>query len=202
MSRITPLARALPRQLSRSAHTTPIARAAAAPASSGSSARPVTPRRVAVPASAARTSKPPPRPSAHVRPAPTVAPTTSAAPAATANDFDFDFPLPEAEPIQDYAPSKPAAVSSNPLGGDISPSPPLTGFPNDTYRPLPTTAGGDGVGLGDVTNDWSTSFAGLSQRPFDREVADALLRPLQKDDVEIKPGEVAQRLRLGSVLVS
>jgi hypothetical protein len=70
---------------------------------------------------------------------------------------------------------------------NITPSPPLSAFPNDSYRPLPTTDAGDG--LGDGVNDWSTSFAGLSQRPFDKEVANALLRPLSKDDIEVKPGK-------------
>lgn len=41
-----------------------------------------------------------------------------------------------------------------------------------------------------VTDDWTTSFRGLSERPFDREVAEALLRPLHPDDVEIKPGKL------------
>jgi hypothetical protein len=74
---------------------------------------------------------------------------------------------------------------------NVTPSPPLSAFPNDSYRPLPTTAAGDGIagGLGDAVNDWSTSFSGLSQRPFDKQIADALLRPLSKEDVEVKPGE-------------
>lgn len=38
-------------------------------------------------------------------------------------------------------------------------------------------------------SDWTTSFKGLSERPFDKEVADALLRPLDPEDVELKPGE-------------
>jgi hypothetical protein len=71
---------------------------------------------------------------------------------------------------------------------NVTPSPPLRTFPNDTYRPLPTTAAGDGL-AGDNSNDWSTSFAGLSQKPFDKEVADALLKPLAKEDIEVKPGE-------------
>ena len=37
-------------------------------------------------------------------------------------------------------------------------------------------------------SDWSTSFYGLSQQPFSKEVAEALLRPLEPDDVELKPG--------------
>jgi hypothetical protein len=37
--------------------------------------------------------------------------------------------------------------------------------------------------------DWTTSFRGLSERPFEKEVAVALLKPLDHKDVEIKPGE-------------
>jgi hypothetical protein len=38
-------------------------------------------------------------------------------------------------------------------------------------------------------NDWSNSFHGLSVKPFDREIAERLMRPLDPKDVEIKPGE-------------
>ncbi|TXT05949.1 hypothetical protein VHUM_03710 [Vanrija humicola] len=38
-----------------------------------------------------------------------------------------------------------------------------------------------------IADDWTTSFRGLSERPFDKDVADALLKPLDPDDVEIKP---------------
>lgn len=38
-------------------------------------------------------------------------------------------------------------------------------------------------------SDWSTSFKGLSERPFSKETADLLLAPLKAQDVEIKPGE-------------
>lgn len=41
---------------------------------------------------------------------------------------------------------------------------------------------------GDRTQDWKRSFHGLSQQPFDKQVADVLLAPLPSDDVEIKPG--------------
>ena len=37
-------------------------------------------------------------------------------------------------------------------------------------------------------SDWSTSFYGLSQQPFSKEVAEALLKPLEPEDVELKPG--------------
>lgn len=38
--------------------------------------------------------------------------------------------------------------------------------------------------------DWSTSFSGLSQQAFSKEVADILLAPVDPLDVEIKPGTI------------
>ena len=194
MSRITPLLRALPRQsgaaTSRAVHNSSPAQAAAAAAP-----RPP-PRRIAVAAPRAR---------------PTPAPAAASKPAPAQQSFDNfdgiaddDF-APGPEVYDDYTPPAPAASPSRSNAksttslprtvptsmNNVSPSPPLSSFPNDSYRPLPTTAAGDGIagGLGDAVNDWSTSFAGLSQKPFDKEIANALLRPLTKEDVEVKPGE-------------
>ncbi|KLT45804.1 mitochondrial genome maintenance MGM101 [Cutaneotrichosporon oleaginosum] len=36
-------------------------------------------------------------------------------------------------------------------------------------------------------HDWTTSFRGLSAAPFDKDVANALLKPLSPEDVEMKP---------------
>jgi len=199
MSRITPIIRALPRSsgsaTSRAVHNTSPAYAAAVAAP-----RPP-PRRIAVAAPRARP----------VSAAP--APATKPAPAAQQifDSFDGiaddDFAPPATEAFDDYTPPAAASPSTSrpkssastsarstpaPAGmNNVTPSPPLSAFPNDSYRPLPTTAAGDGIagGLGDNVNDWSTSFSGLSQRPFDKQIADALLRPLSKDDVEVKPGE-------------
>jgi len=38
------------------------------------------------------------------------------------------------------------------------------------------------------TISWETSFHGLSAKPYDREVAQILMRPLGVKDIEIKPG--------------
>ena len=48
---------------------------------------------------------------------------------------------------------------------------------------------GNGAGLGETNGaiDWSRSFHGLSERAFPREACDALLAPLDADDIEIKP---------------
>jgi len=42
---------------------------------------------------------------------------------------------------------------------------------------------------GEIGEDWTTSFYGLSAKPFAKDVADVLLRPLAPTDIEIKPGE-------------
>lgn len=36
--------------------------------------------------------------------------------------------------------------------------------------------------------DWTTSFHGLSARPFSKEAAETLMRPLTPAEIEIKPG--------------
>jgi hypothetical protein len=199
MSRITPFLRALPRSsgstTSRAIHNSSLAQAAAAAAAP----RPA-PRRIAV---AAPRARPTPAP---VAAAPKVAPVAQQSFDNFDGIADEDFaPAPEA--FDDYTPpaatpssTRPKASTSTPrtvpasMKDNITPSPPLRSFPNDSYRPLPTTAAGDGIagGLGDAVNDWSTSFAGLSQRPFDKEIANALLRPLTKEDVEVKPGTYRQ----------
>jgi len=193
MSRITPILRALPHQSgsapARAIHSSPPAQAAAAAAP-----RPP-PRRIAV---AAPRARPTPAPAAAVpKPAPVAQQSFDNFDGIADNDF---APAPEA--FDDYTPPAAAPSSARPKSttstprtvptsmNNVTPSPPLSVFPNDSYRPLPTTAAGDGIagGLGDAVNDWSTSFAGLSQRPFDKEIANALLRPLTKEDVEVKPG--------------
>ncbi|WVR07702.1 hypothetical protein IAU60_004744 [Kwoniella sp. DSM 27419] len=77
-------------------------------------------------------------------------------------------------------------------GAGAAASPPLTSLPGEGYQSLPSanggTSGSSGIaGEAPVGQDWSTSFSGLSERPFDKEAAEALLRPLSAADVEIKP---------------
>jgi hypothetical protein len=37
--------------------------------------------------------------------------------------------------------------------------------------------------------DWSTSFHGISSQPFTQRQADILMRPLEPQEIEIKPGK-------------
>jgi hypothetical protein len=131
------------------------------------------------------------------------------------NDFDdADFSLPEPE-ISDYAhlrrkASPPSASASTPSAPSAAPalspaaalptravpatmaptaSPPLTALPDASYTPLPPARSYVESVPGELAAaDWTTSFRGLSERPFDKEAADALLRPLDPNDVEMKPG--------------
>ncbi|WVQ74200.1 hypothetical protein IAR50_003794 [Cryptococcus sp. DSM 104548] len=93
--------------------------------------------------------------------------------------------------IEDYAHLAPPTASA-------APSPPLSSLPDQSYQPLPSASTPQNIGLGQgnkipgeaaaaVSEDWSTSFAGLSDKPFSKETAEALLRELKPDDVEIKP---------------
>jgi len=44
-------------------------------------------------------------------------------------------------------------------------------------------------GSGDGSpSDWSRSFHGLSSQPFDKEISEILLAPVDPVDVEVKPG--------------
>jgi hypothetical protein len=89
-----------------------------------------------------------------------------------------DFPMPVAEAIPDYDKI----------------SPPLTSYPTaeSGYQPLPSAPVSKGVdgeaAVGDGASDWSSSFKGLSEKPFSKETAELLLAPLKPEDIEIKPG--------------
>ncbi|WRT70249.1 uncharacterized protein IL334_007244 [Kwoniella shivajii] len=142
------------------------------------------------------------------KPTSTPSPAPSPAPVVDeVDDFPDDFPLPTNEsPIEDYAhlfsPSSSTSTSSSSSraparspGNTPTASPPLTNLPGEGYSPLPTASGtvvqGDGGIQGEASigsgTDWSSSFAGLSERPFPKEVADELLKELKPQDVEIKP---------------
>lgn len=41
--------------------------------------------------------------------------------------------------------------------------------------------------------NWTRSFAGMAIEPFEKEVADILMKPLDPADIEIKPGSSSTR---------
>lgn len=115
------------------------------------------------------------------------APTSEAAPSTTASVLDPTFPLPQpAAAIPDYAalapPLEPSAASTTPPHSIH-----LVEAPGFDDQAESTQAG----------NDWSKSFHGLSSKPFDKEVAQILMRPLNVKDIEIKPGTYATFHSLG-----
>ncbi|KAH8930229.1 mitochondrial genome maintenance MGM101 [Atractiella rhizophila] len=64
-----------------------------------------------------------------------------------------------------------------------------TSFPARAEAKLPSaTYAVDAVSRENAEGeDWSTSFYGLSQTPFEKEIADILLKPIDPADVEMKP---------------
>jgi hypothetical protein len=75
--------------------------------------------------------------------------------------------------------------------------------PNSRNSTRTTTSNGNGNGNGTATNnghswmegsgdgspaDWSRSFHGLSSQPFDKEISEILLAPVEPADIEMKPG--------------
>lgn len=61
-------------------------------------------------------------------------------------------------------------------------------FPDENYTSLPDASGTPNTGGG-----WDTSFSGLSFQPFDKEVADILLKEVTPAEIEVKPGKLSIR---------
>jgi Mitochondrial genome maintenance MGM101 len=76
-------------------------------------------------------------------------------------DFDVDLDLPESS-----ASTKVEAVPASP-------------FPESAT-----------LTTDDSATDWSRSYHGLSETPFEKEIADILLAPIDPADVEMKPGKL------------
>ena len=124
-------------------------------------------RRTAVPIRAASASSP--------------ASASTPAPAAAEYPEDPSVPAPPASFDYDDFPSpSPSSAPSQPTEGST--------FPNDAYKSLPGAP--QGIPGEAAVTDWTTSFAGLSERPFPKEAAEALMAPLNQLDIEIKPGEL------------
>jgi hypothetical protein len=97
-----------------------------------------------------------------------------------AEESSFPDPQPVSE-LPDYARLAPPIDHSGASARSTEPalsSPALSEHPADTGR------------RADIGEDWTTSFYGLSAKPFAKDVANVLLRPLAPTDIEIKPGEL------------
>lgn len=171
------------------------AAAAAAPKPTPSPSSSSTPRRTTNSASGARSAySRTSTPASSSTPARKATSARTPAPAA-ADIFDHfasddpSFPTPEPlSDVPDYAalaPRTAAAAAARPAAnGDMRASEAPHGFDESPPSAL-DAASPDSNAAG----DWSSSFHGLSARPFDKEVAQVLMRPLKPADVEIKPGE-------------
>lgn len=207
----------MPSPLTRTLSTSPLRFAAAAtavaPSPTTSTSRPAARgyvKKVATPTSSTSASTLRPRAASVTQLAPAKAPT----PVADEISFDDfsgveDHSLPDVTAgIEDYAaltPPSPAVVrrarTPSAVQEQPTPSPPMTSLPQGEStlpmagaRKAPDIAGEQytGLGVGEAGElDWSTSFAGLGQRAFPKEVGEALLKPLAPADVEVKPGEPA-----------
>lgn len=92
--------------------------------------------------------------------------------------FDPTFPVPQpAAALPDYAA----------LAPPLHPTPPSP-LPPHSIHLVEAPGFADSAESLHAGSDWSTSFHGLSSKPFDKEVAQILMRPLNIKDIEIKPG--------------
>ncbi|KAH9471946.1 hypothetical protein MJO29_002281 [Puccinia striiformis f. sp. tritici] len=111
---------------------------------------------------------------------------TNTKPAEITKRARYSSPSSNAVPLTLPTTESSTAVESHPSTSveDLHPLPSSTNIPESgpTFDLNPD--------LGDATVDWSRSFSGLSSKPFDKEVSDILLAPLDPLDVEIKPDGV------------
>ncbi|GJJ69340.1 hypothetical protein EMPS_01686 [Entomortierella parvispora] len=75
------------------------------------------------------------------------------------------------------------SLPSAKIGGDASQAV-SEAFANNNTTMKDATIGENGIEDG---QDWTRSFSGMAVEPFEREVADILMSPLDPDDIEIKP---------------
>lgn len=96
-----------------------------------------------------------------------------------AEEASFPDPQPVAE-LPDYARLAPPIDHSGAPARRTEPA-----LPSPALSEHPVHSGRNA----EVGEDWTTSFYGLSAKPFPKDVANVLLRPLAPTDIEIKPGE-------------
>lgn len=66
---------------------------------------------------------------------------------------------------------------------------PKIAAPETVSRGEEGAGNGNGNGNGNGDANWTTSFSGMSERPFDGKAAEVLGEELNQEDIEIKPGE-------------
>ena len=78
---------------------------------------------------------------------------------------------------------EPSSYSTMQSNLDPIASPPLTTYPTSSYKSLPSVSM-------DGQTDWGTSFSGMSSTAFSPEARDILLKEVDVQDVECKPGKL------------
>lgn len=86
--------------------------------------------------------------------------------------------------------SRPASTSkaSPAAPSETAVAQPSHNEPSAPYNP-PRAGSGPGTAVDAIQENWTTSFAGMSERPFDGRAAEVLGQDLDPEDVEMKPGE-------------
>ncbi|KAG0046554.1 hypothetical protein BGZ83_008293 [Gryganskiella cystojenkinii] len=112
-------------------------------------------------------------------------PKISSSPTHRASDPFFEPYPQEASSVgsvdsEDLEYSDDSAPGGGHIGGDNS----QQAFANNTSFMKDAIIGDNGIEDG---QDWTRSFSGMAVEPFEREVADILMAPLDSDDIEIKP---------------
>ena len=79
-----------------------------------------------------------------------------------------------------YASTTATPVTENPASSSAESKPPPPSAPKLDESPALPMAG----------EDWSKSYYGLSREAFSKEKAEVLLAPIDKMDIEMKPGTV------------
>lgn len=86
-----------------------------------------------------------------------------------------------------YAPSGNSTSAADISSRPSAPGP--SGPEVDASVAAPGQAGAGGVSNGEQQENWTTSFAGMSEKPFGGKAAEVLGEDINAEDVEIKPGE-------------
>jgi hypothetical protein len=81
-----------------------------------------------------------------------------------------------------------AGVETKTLENASAPTTNGTPPSEDTAAAVNNFGNGNGDGIGELQNDWSKSYHGLSSAPFPKDIADLLQAPLDPLDIEMKPG--------------
>ena len=138
-------------------------------------------RRLAPLARSLHTSPRPLAPAAAARRVPTPVKAAASSSDDPFADIDID-PSPRATSTPKFAPrSAPRSIDS---AADVQVMPPLSQMPNESYEPLP-----DARRIpGEARQSWGDSLDGMAAEPFPKEVAEALMKPLAPDMIEVKPG--------------